>query len=109
MTFARLATFAAAAVLLAACQTSQPSQKVQTASTAELKDSARMFCVRTQATMQKVSAERVASACGCYANATFKALTKEEIEFSRQKGYFDDGGVAKAKKALAKCGLKDPT
>jgi hypothetical protein len=109
MLISRLALVAAVAVALAGCQTSQPSQKVQNASVGELRDSARMFCVRTQANLQNASAAAVSAPCECYARRTFRALSKEEVDFSRDNGFFNESGVAKAKKALAQCGLKDPT
>jgi hypothetical protein len=100
----------AVAFLLSACQpvARAPDPALQTASLASLQDRVRFACVRTQARIQNVSGEKVASACGCYARRTIRSLDKEEIASYRDTGLFNASAREKALGAIDRCGLKRP-
>ena len=105
----RLILVSAAASLLGACQpVNPPDPFFKSASPVQLQDRVRMFCVRSQATIQKVSPTSVAQSCECYAKRTMKSFDKAELQFYRDTEKFNETGREKAFAALDKCNLKRP-
>lgn len=65
-------------------------------------------CLVVQARLNETTREAVHSPCSCYAKRTVARMTKGELDFFRNNGYFDDGARQKALESLDVCKLKRP-
>jgi hypothetical protein len=109
MTFSRPILAVLAFAVLSACQPAPaPDPSLKTATLASLTDRVRFTCVRVQANLQNVSAEKVSGGCSCYARRTIRSLDKAELASYRDTGLFNEGAREKALKAIDACGLKRP-
>ena len=94
---------------LASCQgvpaDYKPDPKMKTESVAALKSRVVKACVVTQRAKASLSTPELQKSCGCYAGKTFGAMSKEEVSFYRENGYFNDSARNKGETALTACKL----
>jgi hypothetical protein len=66
-------------------------------------------CLVTQSRLMATTREAVHTPCSCYAKATVAQLSRDELEFLRANGHFDDGARGKALANIDRCKLRRPS
>ncbi len=65
-------------------------------------------CQLVQSRLMETTREAVHTPCSCYAKATIAGMSKDELDFMRNNGFFADSVRPKALANLDKCKLKRP-
>lgn len=65
-------------------------------------------CLWVQPRLMNQTQEQVHSPCSCYAKATVAGMSKDELDFMRNNGFFPDSVRPRALDNLDKCKLKRP-
>lgn len=65
-------------------------------------------CLMVQSRLMSTTQEAVHSPCSCYAKATIASMSKDELDFLRNNGYFGDSVRPRALDNIDKCKLKRP-
>jgi hypothetical protein len=88
--------------------TPAPDPDTKSMSRAQVRDYAAKGCQISQAKLMSTAPEELRSPCNCYAGKTVNGMTTAELQFFRDKSYFDDTTRAKALAAIDACKLKRP-
>lgn len=65
-------------------------------------------CLMVQSRLMSTTQEAVHSPCSCYAKATIAGMSKDELNFMRENGYFAESVRPRALENIDKCKLKRP-
>lgn len=65
-------------------------------------------CRLVQSRLMQTTQEAVHTPCSCYSKATIAQMKKDELDFFRANGYFNDETREKALRNIDRCKLKRP-